>query len=264
MTQFQDLPKLKTGKKPATHNPKDLQLAHFERLGATISPAPIGFGPYTKLPHNGWGMLGNDEYGDCEWAESAHCVMALNKLVGKSVDFTRENVLSDYASTGFDINAGPPGDNPTDQGTDMHQSMSYRRHTGVIDAHNTRHKIGAYLSLEPGNWLQLLEALHVFETISIGFAFPNTAMGQFNKGLPWSVVAGAPAPTEGHAVNVVGRPKQNMIYVVTWGRIQLMTRAFYIKYADEAYAFVSVEDLANGKSPTGYNMSELSNILNSL
>lgn len=252
-----EAPPFKFGKKPASHDPRDLQLAQFERMGAKLTIAPVGFGPYTRLPVKGWGMLGNDKYGDCEWAESAHSVMALSSLKGAPVKFTDEGVLSDYAAcTGFD-----PNDPNTDQGTDMHQSMAYKRKTGIIDASNKRHKIGAYLSLEPGNWSQLLEAFHVYEDISIGIAFPDYAMDQFNRGKPWSVVSGAPEPTEGHAINVVGRPKSRSLYIVTWGQLQEMTNAFYAKYCDEAYVYVSQEDLVAGKSPTGYDLSELNSIL---
>lgn len=259
-TIFQDLPQLKLGKSPASHDTRDLQLAHFEEEGIKLSIAPVGFGPYHKLPADGWGMLGNDLVGDCEWAEAAHCVMALNALVDKTVTFNDKGVLADYsACTGYD-----PKDPSTDLGTDMHKSLAYRRKKGVVDAHGHRHKIGAYLALEPGNWTQLLEALDVFEVISIGFAFPDYAMSQFNRNKPWSVVSGAPEPNEGHAVNVVGRPKSRSIYVVTWGRLQEMTNAFYAKYCDEAYAFVSTEDLELGKSPTGYDLSQLNSILTQL
>lgn len=262
MTPVIDAPRLKTGKLPASHDKNDFQLAHFERMGATIPIAPVGFGPYTRIAKKGWGMLGNDDWGCCEWAEAAHSVMALTSLTGHTAAFDVNGVLGDYAAcTGFDINAGPPGDNPTDQGTDMHQSMKYRRKVGIVDAHGKRHQIGAYLSLEPGNWTQALEALHVFENLSIGIEFPDYAMDQFNRGKPWTVVSGAPAPTEGHAIDIVGRPKSRSFYVVTWGQVQEMTNTFYSKYCDEAYVFVSKEDLVAGKSPTGYDLSELNQLL---
>lgn len=249
----------KLGKKPATHDRRDLQLAHFATAAALV-PAPVGFGVYTKFARDGWGMLGNDMYGDCEWAEADHCVMGLNALVGKTVPFVPSNTLMDYSDcTGFKAN-----DASTDQGTDMHQSMAYRRKIGVVDANGRRHKIGAYLTLEPGNWLQLLEALWAFQVVSIGFAFPDYAMAQFNAGRAWSVHSGAPVPTEGHAVCVVGRPKVSSVYVVTWGQIQEMTKGFYTKYCDEAYAFISQEDLVKGISPAGYNLTQLNSILGAL
>lgn len=248
----------KLGKKPASHDRRDLQLASFTY--AKLPAAPVGFGLYTRFPKDGWGMLGNDQYGDCEWAEADHCVMGLNALASKQVAFTPSNTLSDYADcTGFKAD-----DPSTDQGTDMHQSMAYRRKTGVVDSHGVRHKIGAYLSLEPGNWNQMLEALYAFRVVSIGIEFPEYAMDQFNAGRAWSVHSGSPQPTEGHAICVVGRPKTYDIYVVTWGQLQLMTKGFYAKYCDEAYAFISEEDLVEGKSPEGYDLSELTTILGEL
>lgn len=252
---------LKTGKLPASHNPKDFQLAHLEDVHV-FKPVPVGFVGYdtTLLTHDNWLMLANDRLGDCEIAESQHAVMALHSLVGSIPMFNDKTAIHDYEKiAGYD-----PKNPESDQGTDMHVSLSYRRHTGNIDVGGKHHKIGAYIALEAGNWTQLLEALSVFEVASIGFEFPYYAMDQFNAHKPWSVVSGAPEPAEGHAVLVVARPKSRSINVVTWGELQEMTNAFYAKYCDEAYVFVSSEDLVKGETKSGYNLSQLNELLKEL
>lgn len=253
--------KLKTGKLPASHDIKDFQLAHLEEAH-TFKPVPVGFCGYdtTQLGADNWGMLANDTIGDCEIAESQHAVMSLHSLVGSYPEFSDATAIHDYEKiTGYN-----PKDPDSDQGTDMHDSLKYRRKTGNIDVNGKFHRIGAYVALEAGNWTQLLEAMSVFEVISIGIEFPDYAMDQFNEHKPWSVVSGAPAPTEGHAILVVSRPKPRSIEIVTWGDLQEMTNAFYAKYCDEAYAFVSTEDLENGVTKTGYSLAQLNSWIKEL
>jgi hypothetical protein len=71
-------------------------------------------------------MLGNDEFGDCVFAGAGHEHMVWS---GGKMNFTTDNVLSDYSAvTGF-----LRDDPATDQGTVMLDALNYRRHTGVMD-----------------------------------------------------------------------------------------------------------------------------------
>jgi hypothetical protein len=249
------MPALKLGKQPATADPRDLMFAKY--VVAALPPAiPTEFGHETLFPEKGWGMLGNDQWGDCAWAGPAHETMLLSREGGNPASFTVEDVLSDYAAgTGFDPNAGPSGQNPTDQGSNVRKVLGYRRAKGLVDANGARHKIGAFVKLKPGNLAHILQALYLFQVVGIGLRFPESAMEQFNRGEPWDVVPGAPEPQDGHYVCCVG--KRANINVVTWGALQQMTVAFFEKYCDEAWAYISTEDLQNGKSPDGFNLAQL-------
>jgi hypothetical protein len=137
---------LRLGKKPAAPRPTDFKFAEF--AGAIKLPTvPSRFGHGTAYAN--WEMLGNDRYGDCVWAGAAHEHMLFNKVVsGHDVPFDDDAVLADYAAaTGFDRN-----DPSTDNGTDVHQALDYRRKIGIADTNGTRHKIGAYVSLDPKDW----------------------------------------------------------------------------------------------------------------
>ena len=123
-------------------------------------------------------------------------------------------------------------------GDSVRQALKYRQNTGLIDAAGKRHKIGAYLALEPGNVDHLLEALYLFGVVGIGMQFPASAMDQFDAGKPWSVVAGTQIDG-GHYVPFVA--KRANFDCVTWGRLQQMTAQFYTKYCDEAWAILSPE-----------------------
>lgn len=99
--------------------------------------------------------------------------------------FTDANVLADYAAvTGFD-----PAKPDTDQGADMQEAAAYRRKTGIVDAQGDRHKIAAYLALEPGNLQHLFLASYLFGAVGIGLQLPASALLQTEQGLAWDVVA---------------------------------------------------------------------------
>src|SRR6202035_3127836 len=98
---------------------RDLLFRTYVQEAALPTP-PAQFGHETLFGPKAWGMLGNDEWGDCAWAGPAHETMILTTEGGHAASFTTAGVLSDYsAGTGFDPNAGSPGSNPTDKGSNV-------------------------------------------------------------------------------------------------------------------------------------------------
>jgi hypothetical protein len=245
---------LKLGKKPAIKNSVSFRFRDY--LSLSTAPKP----PKTVNHEKGvtdWGMLGNDQYGDCVWAGAAHETMAWNKTAGKVVRFTPTDVLNDYSRvTGFN-----PNDPNSDQGTDMRTAASYRRKTGVTDGIK-RHKVAAYLAITPGNRAELRLACYLFEAVGIGIEFPSSAMDQFNEGKPWTVVSGSQIEG-GHYVPMLGYDSK-YIYIVTWGKVQKMSWAFFDKYCDEAIVYLSEEMLTGGKSFEGFNENQLKTDLKAL
>jgi hypothetical protein len=169
---------------------------------------------------------------------------------GNPVSFSTENTLADYSAvTGYDP------DNPySDQGANVRDVLKYRKSTGLLDATGKRHKIGAFVSLEPGNWQHLLEALYLFGAVGIGIQCPDSAMDQFNEGKPWSVVPGA-SIEGGHYIPLVA--ERGNLVCVTWAKLQQLTRRFFKKYCDEVWAILSEEMLNGGKSLEGFDFTQL-------
>lgn len=249
------MPGLRLGKQPATDDPRDLRFARYVDASKLPTP-PAQFGHESLFPAKGWGMLGNDEWGDCAWAGPAHETMLLTKEADDPAHFTTKDVLGDYsAGTGFDPSAGSPGQNPTDKGSNVREVLGYRRSTGIVDAHGKRHKIGAFVKLDKSNLEHVFQALYLFQVVGIGLAFPEFAMEQFNRGEPWDVIPNAPRPEGGHYVCCVGK-RQN-IDIVTWGALQQMTQAFFETYCDEAWTYISTEDLAGGHDLEGFDLEQL-------
>ncbi len=240
---------LKLGKKPATYDRRDLLfLQYIDRTKLPLHPEQ--FGHEDIIDADAWGMLGNDSVGDCVFAGSDHETMLWTMEAGNPATFTAANAIADYSAvTGY--NPDGPG---TDRGTEVRQALQYRQQTGLIDANANRHKIGAYLALEPGNLDHLYEAMYLFGAVGIGIMFPNSAMDQFQAGRPWSVVHGAQI-MGGHYVPLVA-DRGNLV-CVTWGRLQQVTLQFYQRYCDEAWAILSPEMLKADKSPEGFDLMQL-------
>lgn len=242
-------PGLKLGKKRARLGAVKLKFSAL--ADATVLPKPpLHFG-HEKLLGEDWGTLGNDRWGDCVLAGAAHETMMWTRM-GEAPDclFTEDGVLSDYSAiTGFD-----PRDANSDQGTDMQEAASYRRRTGVVDDNGNRHKIAAYLSIDPGDIKAHYQALWLFGAVGIGFEFPASAWDQFDASKPWKYVRGSKVEG-GHYVPLVS--KRRTLECVTWGRSQGMTVDFFQHYNDESIVYISEEALTARKSPEGFDYDTL-------
>lgn len=236
----------KLGKSPA--RPGSISLKLRDYLTAEVLPTIPPVGGHPGLVEN-WGMLGNDQYGDCVLAGAAHETMQWNKEAGVDVLFTDEAVLSDYtAITGFNPNVPS-----TDQGTDMQVAAGFRKKHGVVDASGKRHKVEAYLALAGGD--DIRAAVHLFGACGVGIKFPDSAMKQFNAGKPWTITPHAKIEG-GHYIPALNYDKK-YLYVVTWGRVQPVAWAFLKRYMDEAVVYLSDEMLKKGESLEGFNVAQL-------
>lgn len=248
---------LKLGKRPARHA---ISFRFGDFFNAARLPAPpLRFGHYQQI--SSWGMLANDQYGDCVWAGAAHETMVWSLEGGRQMSrFIPRNVLSDYSTaTGFD-----PARPETDQGTDMKEAAAYRKRTGVVDASGMRHKIDAYVALKVGNVDQLMLATYLLGAAGVGLQMSQQAMDAFDDAEPWDVMP-KPDVVGGHYVPCVGRNSKGNLLVVTWGRLHAMTPAFYERFSDEAVAYVSLEVLnEKNLSPEGFDAAGLHSALAAL
>lgn len=267
---------LKLGKKPASYDRRDLLFTDFRKGGAQeqYTPAAVGFA-VDRTQNFPWGIMGNGPEddnslptdwsaakggaGDCTCADSVHRVMYANHLAGTVVNMTSKQAIDLYiAIAGYDPTTGA-----NDNGADMRNVLNYCYTTGVTDADGNVHKIGGFCALQAGDWTQMLEALEVFDVVSIGIEFPQSAMDQFNAGQPWTYVASSPIEG-GHDIMIATRPGDNLVDVVTWAKLQGMTQEFYAKMCDEAFGVFLPESMTAGKSPEGFDMDQFKTALASL
>lgn len=213
------------------NDPSKPRLRLSETLAAAAPPPP-GFNGFADVAS--WGMLGNDNWGDCVFACDGHITEQQTAVGdGQELVVTTGQALAAYSAvTGFDPNAGPPGQNPTDQGAQVQDGLNYLRKSGLAGW-----KIAAFAELDVKNLTEIKQGTAEFGCLSIGINLPVSAMDQFNNSQPWTPVPGS-AIDGGHCVQVVGYDSA-WVYVVTWGAIQRMSWSFWEQYVEEAWAIIS-------------------------
>ncbi len=246
-----DPKKLKLGKQVARHDPRTLLLASYTTTALPTPPA--SFDLTSKV--TSWGMMENDQIGDCTCAAAGHLIMEWTANAGKKmVTLSDKQIVAAYSAiTGYNPTTGA-----NDNGAVEIDVLNYWRQTGI--AH---HKIGAYVALEPSNHNHIMDSVYIFEGCYIGMQLPISAQAQVQNHQPWSVPPGGPTGDGkpgswgGHAVPVVAYDSRG-VTVVTWGALQMMTWSFWEAYCDEAYAILSQDYLTGKKTTTqGFGLQQL-------
>lgn len=193
---------------------------------------PVLVDHYSAVPV--WGMLGNDQWGDCTCAGDGHVACQQSRIgTGTEVVPTTAQALAVYSAiSGFNPNAGPPGQNPTDNGATVQSALGYLRRHGMAGF-----SIAAFAEIGVKDTSKVKQAIAELGALSLGINLPASAMTQFNNGEPWQVVPGSQIDG-GHCVIAVGYDPE-WVYVVTWGQVQKMSWLFWDKYVEEAWVVLS-------------------------
>lgn len=218
---------------------------------------------FQQLP--GLPMYGNADWGDCVWAMAGHAIQVLSALgrgFSNEITVTTEALLKGYSDvTGFDPNAGPPGKNPTDQGTNIQKMLEYWQKVGIVKTDGAVDKILAFAQIDHTDRQLVQQAALVFGVVLMGINFPDSAMNQFRARQPWAVVKGAQIEG-GHAIlmGAYTRPSAATMDTVdaTWGELQEMEDDFYSKYTEEAWIVVTQDMMSEaGKTSAGFDFDAL-------
>lgn len=243
--------KLKLGKLTARHDPRALLLASYVTPALPAPPATCDVSD--KI--TSWGMMQNDQVGDCTCAAAGHLLMEWTANAGKKMFTpTDKQIIAAYSAiTGYNPTTGA-----NDNGANEVDVLNYWRQTGIAG-----HKIGAFVSLEPSNHTHVMDGVYIFEGCYIGLSLPTSAQAQVQNHQPWSVPPGGttgdgkPGSWGGHAVPVVAYDSRG-VTCVTWGALQSMTWSFWEAYCEEAYAILSNDYLTGKKkTPQGFGMQQL-------
>jgi hypothetical protein len=223
-----------------------LRLATYMDFHQLPTP-PAVFGHYQLI--SDWGMLANDQLGDCAIAGACHQTM-LWTLEGSGVaaSFDDTAAITNYSAiTGYN-----PDDPSTDEGTALGQLAAYWRTYGIVDAAGKRHKVAAVVDINPGDLRELWVSSWLFQAVGLGYLMPQSAMDQTAAGKPWNPVRGSPIEG-GHYVPLMGRNPAGNGVIITWGQTQEVTPAFHKKYNDQGIAALSEEMLDKAASVDGFN-----------
>ena len=251
-----DPAQLKLGRKAAVH-PRGLRMLSSLTHALPVAPPNpawyLGGRAYNGRALQsitGWGMDGNDQYGDCVFAGAAHLEQLWSTVVGKPNVPTEADVLSAYSKcTGFD-----PNDPSTDNGAVESDTLTQWKAQGLF-GNNLR----GYVGLNPQSKVQLADAVWFFGAAFLGLDLPLSAQNQD----VWDVPAGGPhgdgvpGSWGGHCVLMVNATARGVQFV-TWGAIKLATYEFMAAYCSEAYALLSPDWIdEKGNTPGGVPMGSM-------
>ena len=238
----------------------DPRVAHMSALlaGQTPTPPPP-FVDYTEgMPQN-LGMMLNDTLGDCTCAAVYHAlqVWSFNADGPTSMDTEPDADVEQLYIQACGYNPNVPGEGP---GGNEQKVLTYLLKKGAPTGPNgqTRHKIVAFVEVDPRNTDDVKRAINNCGLAYIGFNVPQNIMPQ---GSPppavWDVAPGNPPIIGGHAVVLPGYDA-NGVKVISWGQYYTMTWAFFAKYVDEVYAIADPDWIeAKGTTPGGLTLAEL-------
>lgn len=240
------------------HKPR-LNLADY--VAADVKPPPavhrshLG-NPYLRDP------LGNTDWGDCGEAMTLHGIEAFHLDAGTPVPvFVTDDALGLYSAVGkFDPTKGPPGNNPTDNGTDNSVLFPYWENDGVkCAADGSTHKIAGSLFVDPAD--QRLSKIAIWEFVVLfrAIALPITAQGQGRWQLTDPSLKGDAAPGSwGYHDIPYFSFDAHSLRNDSWGVEMLVDWSFDGAYAAQGIVVVTQEQLnLRGQSPAGVNWTKL-------
>ncbi len=260
---------LKRGLNPFTHSLRTMRLALrtadiLDELGTPPTASP-GYSGNCDLQTGGdLGMDGNDQYGDCVFADVAHRIMVRTAQMGagKIIIPTTAETLGLYSEvTGF--NSADPS---TDNGGDLVTTAQYMQKTGMLIG-GVRHTEDGNGVIDPANMDHVKWAVCLFGCAPAGWKFPDTGMDQFNAGQPFDITPSTvvPASPDHDMLILEYRPQEPCFLVATWAKRWPATTAF-VKACLAEVIPVGAKDFitANGLAPSGVNLPQILQLLSEI
>ena len=239
----------KLGKLQKRHDPRTLRFAKYLQAW-NLPPIPDVCDWGAKV--SAWGMMGNDNAGDCTCAAAGHLILEWTANDSKPFMPTDEQIIEAYSAiTGYNPKTGL-----NDNGAAELDVLKYWLGKGIAGR-----KISAFVALQENNAVHLKSACYLFGGAYIGLQLPTTTQGQD----VWDVVPGMEVGSwGGHAVPIIGYNPVGPV-CVTWGAPKQMTWAFYAACCDEAYAVLGPEWTGvDAKAPNGFDLELLQSDLKEL
>jgi hypothetical protein len=235
---------VRLGKKPGVvRDRRTLQAARYIEWATLLPKAPA------RVQHTrglSWGMLGNDDYGDCTFAGAVH----LDHGVDRKPEPDAQAVVRAY----LDFTHG------ADEGAYLLDVLNLWRREGIVGE-----TITAFAQVRPTDREMLHVACWLFGGLYAGLGLPVTAQGQRVwdlAGDPNADPDARPYSWGGHCVyipNSTYSGGDGPLTCVTWGGTVRMTWDFVRTYMDECYAVIHPDWLARrrGRSPQGFSEEQL-------
>jgi hypothetical protein len=234
------------GKKGAIPNDPRRSRINLDYAIRGIAPAQAHWGHIPVI-----GMLGNADWGDCVDAGGGHLAEGWSFWgQGQEVEVTEDQVLSMYATVGgFSLAAGPPGSNPTDNGSTLQAGLEYMVSTGLVGV-----KAAAFGQLPVDKTNSWQQALSQMGPLMIGIGVGDVEQQAFDNGQIWTLQP--QANQEDHCVILCGY-QPGIYWCWTWGGIQGMTPGWFQQNCYEIWGVASQEwvNTVRGTDPEGVDLA---------
>lgn len=241
MPQFQNY---KLGKQPAKRDVRTLFLENYYAF-----PEP----PEERIwsdKVSKYGMMRNDEIGDCGIAGPAHMIQTWTANANEEYIISDEDVVKTYSAiTGYDPKTGL-----NDNGVVLLDVLKYWRTEGIGGR-----KIGAFMAVNPRNLRMVKVAINEFGGTLVGLSLPLSAQNQDR----WDVTSsfngyGKPGSWGGHCTMKPDYLKNGDFRHITWGAKQPSSPNFNMVYTDEEYVILSPDFINDKKlSPANFDWDRM-------
>lgn len=227
------------------------------KLGRLPGKIPVGLrelgyyspGPLPKAPASfavpevsGWGILGNDQYGDCGVAGLEHGFMA-----DAADTFRTETFASDAQAVSYYLTYT----GGQDSGVVLSDYLAYVREQGYYG-----HTVSAYAPVGVHDVPALQSAISMYDFAYCGITVTQGMQEAYENGEPWTMATLESPVDGGHCVPAVGYDDQ-FLYVVTWGTMQPVTWPAWHYMSSEAWAVITGELSARGGDGHGIKYDAL-------
>lgn len=222
--------------------------AYWDTLAGLPNPTPK-----VSWTVPSWPMYLNDQLGDCTEAGKGHMIQALSAWgEGKELTVTDNQVEAWYERDGGYV----PGDPSTDNGCVMQDVLNnWNLDDKALFPISEFAELKDYYSIA-----KVKQALYLFGAVYVGVNLPQSAVDQFNAGLPWTYVPGSPI-AGGHAIvlsEVLAAGNTDVMHLVTWGQLQPASISWWNHYVEEAWVVLSPDWVnKSGVDPSGFNYAQL-------
>ncbi|PWC37513.1 hypothetical protein [Azospirillum sp. TSO35-2] len=245
----------KLGRLPRVHNPR---VPHLSALlsGQTLPPPPASVDYTAGLPAN-LGVMLNDRLGDCTCAAFYHALQVWSAKAQGAIQTQPDVDVEQLYIQACGYNPNEPGEGP---GGIEQNVLTYLLNTGapVGPDGQSRHKIAAFVEVDPRNTVDVKTVIADCGVAYIGFQVPEFILppDQPSPAI-WDVQTSDTTIKGGHAVVLAGYD-DNGVRVISWGNYYTMTWAFFAQYVDEVYAIVDTSWIENGgTTPAGLTLAQL-------